>query len=231
MEPFQMFKLPVPQEQMHPPVPSDITSQMVPLHFSLEDVASMITKNNYFDSSDRKTIFYFASASFKWALVQFLDHGFYCDSFNRHSELCAQTGISGSVPESMQWFPGQNHVCWEPEDHSYPIQIIRCPLCTEMSPNSLKLLIKWCIVDDVCEVLLLWNCSTIPTQYKMSIFQHFNTFYVLLWTKYWFLRFANHWILFLFIIYTEPQCCWSCNYWSAEKIYNKIKKVKTEDWK
>jgi len=32
--------------------------------------------------------------------------------FGWHGELRSQTGISGSVPEPMQGFPGQNHVCF-----------------------------------------------------------------------------------------------------------------------
>ena len=32
--------------------------------------------------------------------------------YGRYSELCSQTMISGSVPKPMQWFPGQNHVCF-----------------------------------------------------------------------------------------------------------------------
>ena len=92
-----------------------------------------------------------------------------------HSELCSQTVISGRVPESMQWCPGENHdyfqcsAAWGPEDHTHPVLTFGLVLLlTDTPPDSLDLMMIFCTVDDgIFKVFAIscwtffWNCSTI----------------------------------------------------------------------
>ncbi len=86
--------------------------------------------------------------------------------FRWHDELCLPTMVSGSIPEP-QW---QNHAdewssaIW-PRESNKSLQ--PCPLRTEISPVSLKLLMMLCTVDDeICKAFAIWRWGTLLLKYS-----------------------------------------------------------------
>ncbi len=64
-------------------------------------------------------------------------------------------------------------VVWRPEDHRHPTKFfVPCPLRTEISPVSLKLLMMLCTVDDeICKAFAIWHWGTLFLKYS-TIFLH-----------------------------------------------------------
>lgn len=87
---------------------------------------------------------------------------------------CSLTMVFGGVPENMHWFPLQSCLF-----HALPCSngFKSCPLCTELSPDSLILFI-FCTVDDETFTVQSPCCNFFDEQMNTyfsksnNIFQH-----------------------------------------------------------
>ncbi len=141
------------------------------------------TRMSNLDSSDQRTLFHFETAHFKWVLAYRTQQRFWsvfiCGflfawmSFSWHLQMAwwivftdsgfwkySWAHLVMSMTESCRWVMQRRLRARRPQASSKGLWL--CPLCTEISPVSLNLLMMLCTVDDeICKAFAIWRWGTV----------------------------------------------------------------------
>ncbi len=153
------------------------------------------TRMSNLDSSDHRILFHFETVYFKWALAHrtrrrfwtMFTYGFLFAwyvhiwlpfSFSWHLQLARRIVFTDSgfwkyswahlvmsMTESCRWVMQCRLRARRPRASNKGLR--PCPLCTEISPVSLNLLMMLCTVDDeICKAFAIWCWGTLFLKYS-----------------------------------------------------------------